>query len=369
MKVKTAHSEKKDIETLVSDIQNQIGTFDTRFLLFFASPEIDPNTISTEIQESFPNVPTMGCSSSGEIISGKMLDQSIVAMAFGPEIISDCKIEILPELNTDNNQVDSAMESFGNYFNTPASELSPKEYVGMMLIDGVSLQEETVNDRVGDLTNVTFVGGSAGDDMAFKETYVYANGNTYTDAAALVLIKSNTEFDFLKTQSFESTGKDVTITKADESNRKVLEINNKPAVEGYSKLTGIPKNNLSRAFFTSPVGLVSKEDMFVRSPQRTEGEDIYFYCSIKEGMNLKLLESGDIVEYTKRDLNRKIEEKGYPSAIINFNCILRTLELKDKNQTEDYGNIFTEIPTVGFSTYGESFIGHMNQTATMLLFR
>lgn len=369
MKVKTAYAGKKDIETLVKDIQNQIGSFDTRFLLFFASPAIDPDKISSEIQARFPNVPTMGCSSSGELISGKMLDQSLVAMAFGPEIIADCKIEVLTGLNTDNNQVDAAMESFGNYFQTPASELSPKEYVGMMLIDGVSLQEEKINERLGDLSNVTFIGGSAGDDLAFKKTYVYANGNTYTDAAVLVLIKSNTAFDFLKTQSFQSTNKDVTITKADEANRKVLEINNKPAAEGYAELTGVPKDKVSGAFFTYPVGLVSSEDMFVRSPQRAEDDSIYFYCSIKEGMNLKLLEAGDIVEYTKADLNRKIKETGEPSAIVNFHCILRTLELKDKNQTEAYGKLFTEIPTIGFSTYGESFIGHINQTSAMLLFR
>ncbi len=60
---------------------------------------------------------------------------------------------------------------------------------------------------------------------------------------------------------------------------------------------------------------------------------------------------------------------GRISAIINFHCILRTLELEQKNLTEEYGRIFSGIPTIGFSTYGEEFIGHINQTSTMLVFQ
>lgn len=369
MKVKTAYSQKNEIQAIISDIQQQIGTFDTKFLLFFASPTIDPHKISAEIQNAFPGVPTMGCSSSGEIISGKMLDESLVAMAYSEEIIADCKIEVLTELNTDKGQTDQAFESFTKYYGIPASDLAPEEYVGLVLIDGLSLQEEYVNDRIGDLTNVTFIGGSAGDDLAFKETYVYANGKTYNNAAVLALLKSNTKFEFLKTQSFHATNKDVVVTKADEPNRRVLEINNKPATKAYAELVGVPEEKVAESFFSHPVGLVFQDDFFVRSPQRTQGTDIQFYCSIKEGMDMKLLDSQNIVEFTQKDLDQKKSEMGEISAIINFNCILRTLELKNKNQTSAYGEIFKSIPTIGFSTYGESYIGHINQTATMLLFK
>jgi hypothetical protein len=33
----------------------------------------------------------------------------------------------------------------------------------------------------------------------------------------------------------------------------------------------------------------------------------------------------------------------------------------------EYGALFSPIPTVGLSTYGEQFKGHINQTATMIL--
>lgn len=57
------------------------------------------------------------------------------------------------------------------------------------------------------------------------------------------------------------------------------------------------------------------------------------------------------------------------SGIVNFHCILRTLDLERQGQTEAYGRIFADIPTIGFSTYGEEYVGHINQTSTMLLFQ
>lgn len=94
-----------------------------------------------------------------------------------------------------------------------------------------------------------------------------------------------------------------------------------------------------------------------------------FYCNILVGMEVSLLESTNIVEDTKKALNNKIKEMGEISGIINFHCILRTLELEQKDQTRDYGKIFTDIPTIGFSTYGEEYLGHINQTSTMLVFK
>ena len=105
---------------------------------------------------------------------------------------------------------------------------------------------------------------------------------------------------------------------------------------------------------------------FVRSPQQIIGQSIVFYCAVEEGMELELLESSDIIEDTKDALKTKLTKGESPSALINFNCILRTVELDEKDKLDDYGALFSDIPTVGFSTYGEEYIKHINQTATML---
>ena len=119
---------------------------------------------------------------------------------------------------------------------------------------------------------------------------------------------------------------------------------------------------------SNPVGLVIDEEPYVRSPQRIDDDSMHFYCNVMEGMELNLLESSDIVNDTKAAVEEKKAQLKNISGIINFHCILRTLELEKKGMTDAYGKIFTDIPTIGFSTYGEEFIGHINQTSTMLVF-
>jgi len=369
MKVKTAYSQKTDVEAIVQELKQQIGTFNAKLVQFFATSKVDGEKLSEGINEAFNGVPSMGCTTSGEIISGQMLDNSVVLMAMGAEIIDDCQIEVLTNITDDDDKVSQAFNRFGNHFGKPMNDLNPNDYVGILLVDGLSVQEERINERIGDLTNVTFIGGSAGDDLEFVKTCVFANGKCYSNAAVLALIKSNTTFDVLKTQSFTSTKSKVVVTKADENKRIIYEFNGKPATKEYAALLGIDESRLADRFSKNPVGLVFENDYFVRSPQKVVGDSIVFYCSMKEGMELDVLESMDIVENTRVDLENKINSMGgNVSAIINFNCILRTLELKEKNQTQAYGQLFSDVPTIGFSTYGESYIGHINQTATILLF-
>ena len=51
-----------------------------------------------------------------------------------------------------------------------------------------------------------------------------------------------------------------------------------------------------------------------------------------------------------------------------FNCILRRLELDASNAHEGFRAAFAGVPTAGFHTYGETMVGHVNQTCTGLVF-
>jgi len=224
-------------------------------------------------------------------------------------------------------------------------------------------------EKIGDSTDITFIGGAAGDDLKLEATYVYANGRAYANAALLALLRVDRGFDIIKTQSFRNTDKKLIPTKTNESKRQVLEFNNKPAIVAYAEALGVSPDMAAQRFMHNPLGLMSWDDPFVRSPQRVKDGSMVFFCRVNKGIPLTVLEARDMISDTQKALEDKQKKLGSIAGLINFNCILRTQELEQKGLTEQYGLLFNDIPTVGLSTYGEEYLGHINQTATMLIFK
>lgn len=366
MAVATAYSSLKQVKEAVSELQGQLSTIQPKMVVYFASAEYAPTELSAAMDKAFPGAVVFGCSTAGEIISGKMLKGTIVAMAFNKDVIADVAVEVVPNIRTSNN-LRPAFAAFEDYYDITMHKADPAKYAGIVLFDGLSCAEERLMDKIGDFSDVTFVGGSAGDDLKFSATYVYANGKAYTDAAVLVLIKAGGRFGVIKTQSFGILDKKLTATKVDENTRTVFEFDGKPAVVAYAEAIGQSVEKLPDYFMQHPLGLMVDGEPFVRSPQQVKDDSVVFYCNVKEGMELQVLQAQDIVQETIQALKKAKDELGSLQAVLNFNCILRTLQLQSEGKTDEYGRVFANVPTVGFSTYGEAYIGHINQTATMLV--
>lgn len=379
MNVEIAYSNLKQVAEAVAELQGKLATLPSTMVIYFASSDYEPHELSVAMDNAFQGAAVFGCTTAGEIVSGKMLKGSIVAMAFSPDIIEEVVAAVVPGIST-SSDLTAAFSSFENHYHVAMQDADPSKYVGIVLFDGLSCSEERLMDAIGKLSNVTFVGGSAGDDLKFAATYVYANGKAYTDAAVLVLIKPRCRFSVIKTQSFCSWGTTLVATKVDENSRTVFEFNGKPAEIAYKEAIGPHVDKLSDYFMKHPLGFMPDgegtnspddpfgEDPFVRSPRQVKDGSVSFYCNVKEGMELEVLECTNIVKATARALKKKETEIGPFKALINFNCILRTLQLENQGMTDFYSEIFEEIPTIGFSTYGEAYKLHMNQTATMLVF-
>jgi len=367
MPVKTAYS-TKETSAAVAELKHQCGALDPRVVLCFASTKYGPADLSRELKNAFPNACVAGCSTAGEIVSGQMLTGSVVAMFLDSDVIEDACCAEVRNLRGGNG-VRDAFHELESHFGAPLSNMDIEKYVGLVLMDGMSAAEERLMEEIGDRTDLFFVGGSAGDDLKFERTWVLADGQAHTDAAVLVLLKVRKGFDFIKTQSFVTTGKTLVAAEVDRPSRRVAGFNGKSALEAYAEAVGVPSDKAADEFMRHPLGLMVDGQPFVRSPQRVQGDALAFYCQIVDGAELELLSSTDIVADTRSALEAKKAELGEISGIIDFDCILRTLELRAEQRTSEYGAIFGDVPVIGFSTYGEAYLGHLNQTSTMLILR
>ena len=322
------------------------------FILYFHATSFDAAAVAALLAKIYPGVPTLGCSTAGEIATGKVLDGGMVIAGFDADEMPQAEIvEIIGD------DIKGALSTLlGRY-----GQVDLKTHVGLILMDGLSGKEELLMESLGDITDLAFVGGSAGDDLKFVKTNVAVNGQLTKGPGAIALLHVPAGFELIKTQSFCATEKLLTPTKVDRESRAVLEFDGKPAAQAYADAVGVASvSDAASVFMSNPLGLMSGDEPFVRSPQRIDGDKVHFYCSVHEGVELTLLKGQDIIADTAKVLS----ETPYRSLVV-FNCILRTLDLKSQGKTAAFGELFTK-PTIGFSTYGEAFIGHINQTATIL---
>ena len=367
MPITVAHSTKA-MPDAIADLAAQCGDRKPKVAVLFCSARYDSAALSRQMQETFPDACVAGCTSAGEMVRGKALNGSVVAMFLDEDVVEDAAAAVVENLSREV-CVQEAFSKLGRHFQAPVSSLDVRTHVGLVLVDGLSRAEERLMERIGDASDIFFVGGSAADDEKLECTHVLADGESYTDAAVLVILRLKRGFEIVKTQSFKPGGKTLVATKVDEPRRKVIEFDHQPALEAYAAALDVAPERFATEFVRHPLGLMIEGDPFVRAPQRVEEHGIIFYSRILQGMELAVLDTTDIVADTRAAFEAKVAELGGIRGLIEFQCISRTRQLRNEDRCGQYGEIFAGIPMIGFSTYGEAYLGHINQSSTMLLFR
>jgi hypothetical protein len=366
MPITSAYSTKA-LPAAITDLKAQSADAQPRAVICFASAKYDPSALSQQMKAAFPQSCVIGCSTAGELTSGKMLQESVVALFLDAQTVEDVSVAVVENIS-EGSRVREAFAEFERHFHAPVSSLDIQKHVGLVLVDGLSGAEEGLMEKLGDRADVFFVGGSAGDDLKFQRTHVWVDGKAYTNAALLVLLRLPNGFEIIKTQSCRSIGKVLEASQVDEPQRKIIQFDHKPAIQAYAEAIGVSAGEAPAHFMQHPLGLMIQGEPYVRSPQRVEDEAMRFYCQVREGTKLEVLEATDIVADTRAVIEAR-KAAGRIAGLIDFGCILRTLQLRSEERCDQYGAIFAGFPAVGFSTYGEEYLGHMNQTSTMLLFR
>jgi hypothetical protein len=367
VEIKTGCSNAEDETVAVEQFAEQLKQPALSFVMFFVSSLYDLPRINDELKKHF-DCPLFGCTTSGEITPEGYLQHSITGFSAGGEgfIAHPFLIESLHEAQTnDTAQVFKELKESQQEIREAKPE---RNIFGMLLIDGLSVMEEKIiailSDAAGDMP---IVGGSAGDDIKLEQTHVYSNGKFYTDAALFIMCETVLPFVPIKTQHFTASDNRLVITKATPENRIVQEINGLPAAQEYARIVGVEAADINPdVFSTYPVMLKLGGKYYVRSIQKVnEDGSLRFFCAIDEGLVLRVASGENLVENLDEALNEVREELPEIKLTIGFDCILRLLEVKQKNLEKEVNEIFKKNRVIGFNTYGEQFNSvHVNQTFT-----
>jgi hypothetical protein len=372
LNVKSGYTEAINVSTAVSELVSQIKQPDLKLIAFFASNSYDFTALSKEMKDKFPTTEIIGCTTAGELSKRGFTDNSIVALGIASDDFTPVSTVIKNIHSTPMLYRKDVANTFKKCGLDPLDPDSSKKGFGILLIDGLQSAEEKVLSVVNSIVkvpNFQFIGGSAGDGLDFKNTYVCLNGDVYSDAAVVTFVKTNKQFYIHKEDIFHTTEKSMTVTKANIRERIVYELNNKPAAQVYAEALGIPKQDLPKYFASNPIGRRIGSKVWTASPfQVMEDDSIKFYSQVFQGALIDVLCPEDTLAQAK-DTVKSIREK-IPNikAVIAVNCILRTLQFKEQNQCNIIGGELAQLgELIGFSSYGEQLCKmHLNQTLVLL---
>ena len=343
---------------------------DPHCILFFAALKHDGALLGHALQARFATSHILGCSSNGAFTNGSWGKGGVAALALHRDMVGRIASTIARLDGGLQEGINAAADTLSQQLGVPLRELEPQRFIGIALLEGARGQEELLNEALGNVAPLLgFVGGSAGDNITFTGTWVFAGGQLAHNACALLVLELLQPFAILKTCNFVATPVELTITKADPSRRLVLELDGQPAAQRYAEVIGARAAELSFPhFLANPLGLMIDGEPWLRSVLRVDGDELYFACAVLEGMTLNLMQATDIVENAQSAFDRlALPASTRPRTALLFNCAYRMLEVQIKGLEDPYHQALTHVTHAGLHTNGESYLGHMNQTLTGLV--
>lgn len=369
-RILTGHSVAKDPRIAVQEFHTAVSGPNLTLVIFFCSSHYDLDALTSEMNALFPNVTVVGCTTAGEIGPAGYREHSLSGASFPANscLAIAGHYDELQQFDPIKGQdfVNTLLQQLEN----KRPDARPKNSFALMLIDGLcKCEEPVVSTFQKALGNIGLFGGSAGDDQIFKQTWVFCDGAFRRDSVALVLINTIYPFKLFKAQHFIGNQERLIITKVDLSQRTVIEINGLPAAEEYARLLGVKVEKLDAAQFAACPVVVRINGMdYVRAIHKANPDgSLTFYCAIDKGIVLRMAHGVDFIPNLEQTFASVRGEIGPLQFTLACDCLLRQLEMTHNNFKEAVEEIFKKNNVIGFSTYGEQFMGvHINQTITGL---
>ncbi|MDQ3556450.1 MAG: FIST C-terminal domain-containing protein [Gemmatimonadota bacterium] len=367
----SALSTRTEAADAARELSEQLGDAALRAIVFFCSHAHDGAALSAALRERYPEAQVIGCTTAGEFNQTGGGLGGVSALAFGSDRVRACHAALADFSGGVEPAISAAAGEIGDRLGIDLRAADSARYAALVLVEGLHGREEAANHALGMAAPALgFVGGSAADDLSFERTRVFVNGRESEDGAALLVMEMAVPFTVLKTCHLEPTEHHFTVTRADAAARTVYEVGGRPVLAAYAEAAGTELDALDfGVFMQNPWGMMLDGEPWIRSPKHALPDGgLVFACAVEEGMQMHLMRRTDLVAETRRAMNEAIDVLGGTAGGgLIFNCVYRRLEMDALSLHEPFLRSF-DFPMAGFHTYGESYLGHMNQTCTGLVF-
>lgn len=236
----------------------------------------------------------------------------------------------------------------------------------VLMVDGLAGTGEKLVREVMQCTRMfqQVVGGAAGDDGAFKSTWVGARGIAAADAAVAVHVFDKAPWGVGVDHGLRPRTQRMTVTRA--KGNVLHELDGRPAFDvyrDYAKTRGVTLEAKDAGSFLigNELGVFFLDELHhARAPVSVgPNGELNLVADITEGSSVCILdgEPDAMVAAAQRAAAEAKENlKGATAAgVLVFDCVCRGMILKEQFQREidAIARVFPKVPIGGFLTYGE----------------
>jgi hypothetical protein len=330
----------------------------------FASVKYDQQDVIKSIRSIVPDAPLVGASTAGEISgAGPAREHSVVVTV----ISSD---SVIFQTATGSDIKSDAKKAGEIAANAVKARLGEKIRFGILFADGLSGNGSDVVRGVLAACGPHFplVGGSAGDDAKYKQTFQYFDDQVFTNAAVFIGVGGNVEFSFGVNHGWLPVGMPMKVTKSDGAILK--ELDGRPAISLYEDYFGpaeaanLKEKTLADLALSYPLGIVTDNEgeFLLRAPFFVNADgSIVCGGEVAEGSDVRLMMGNkeDAIEAAKRAAHHARQQlTADPELVLIFSCHVRDKLYGTKEAAHDEINAIQQevgpsVPLSGFYTYAE----------------
>ena len=361
---------------------------DPDFVLVFCSSVYEYSDVLDSIHSVTGDVPLIGASTAGEFTEAQAGEGGVVLAAIASDEMA-FYTGIGHGLSED---LEGAVEDAAGEI--PDEQADYPHRVGINLHDGLTGRGEEIAMLAFQQFPIPFSGGSAGDDIALEETFVFHNGEVASDSIVLAVLASEKPFALGVEHGHTPVSEPLAVTAAEGS--VVSELDGRPAFEAFADaVDDVAREELG----IDPHEVEAGSDEFVALLTRFQfgikaGDDAYkvrwagptpntdgplaFATTIPEGTELTVMNStrdNQIEAARKSAVNaREAMTEGEMAGALVFDCACQGAILGEQFP-DSVDEMFAEldIPLAGFQTYGEICMqkgemrGYHNTTSSVLV--